>query len=122
MGKNKDLQKMLTEFEKEFGHIKEWEIDRNNQLASIASDGGKATGPKLGRHNVESGHLQNIAKSGGLTTPLKPILQFTKQGVFVKEYESVKSAAKAVNSNNSVIVNHLKGRYNCCWVYLEIQR
>ena len=77
MGKNKDLQKMLTEFEKEFGHIKEWEIDRNNQLASIASDGGKATGPKLGRHNVESGHLQNIAKSGGLTTPLKPILQFS---------------------------------------------
>ena len=64
MGKNKDLQKMLAEFEKEFGHIKEWEIDRNNQLASISSEGGYASIDKLLKWQKENGHnIGELAKN-----------------------------------------------------------
>lgn len=70
MGKNKDLQKMLTEFEKEFGHIKEWEIDRNNQLASVASEGGKKTLPKGIHTEIQKlGNKKAVATEKGIHSP-----------------------------------------------------
>lgn len=57
MGKNKDLQKMLTEFEKEFGHIKEWQIDRDERLRSQSKDAANV--------NVKSGHIQKLGKKWG---------------------------------------------------------
>jgi len=57
MKKNKDLKKMLTEFEKEFGHIKEWEIDRDERLRSQSKDAANI--------NVKSGHTKKLGKQWG---------------------------------------------------------
>ena len=40
---------------------------------------------------------------------MKPVLQFTKDGVFVKEYESIKAAELAMNCVGG-IGDNLKGR------------
>lgn len=50
---NEELQKMLTSFEQEVGHIKDWQIDRNLHLENLHNN------------SIQSGHLKNIAKSGG---------------------------------------------------------
>lgn len=75
---NKELQKLLTSFEEKVGNIKQWEIDRNEQIKSVNKDGGKASlgsgkykhiqsmgGKVIGKKNVESGHLKSICSNGG---------------------------------------------------------
>ena len=47
---NEELQKLLTSFEQEVGNIKQWEIDRKDNLRAICKDGGISNGKK---------HLQN---------------------------------------------------------------
>lgn len=41
---NEELQKMLTSFEQEVGHIKDWQIDRNERIKSVSSQGGTISG------------------------------------------------------------------------------
>jgi len=75
---NEELQKLLTSFEQEVGHIKEWQIDRSEQIKSVNKNGGKASlgsgkykhiqsmgGKVAGRKSVESGHLKSICSDGG---------------------------------------------------------
>lgn len=38
MSKNKDLQKLLTSFEEEVGHIKEWQLDASSRMQSLNND------------------------------------------------------------------------------------
>ena len=51
----------------------------------------------------------------------KPVKQFTKDGVFLKEYPSMKEAARQTGFYKSAIVNCVKGRtksaYNYIWRY-----
>lgn len=129
MGKNKDLQKMLTEFEKEFGHIKEWQIDRDERIKSYASDGGKKRGAIMGKANVESGHWQKMlvlggqvqgkiqgkknAESGHLDrireVQKKSIVQFDKDGNFIKEWGSQGDAARELKLSQSKISEVCRG-------------
>lgn len=156
MGKNKDLQKMLTEFEKEFGHIKEWEIDRNERLRAQSKD--------AANENVKSGHIQKLGKKWGSincknpnfikankelidkngqhqftqedrlkagknswkkrknTNHInnmiqksnevcsKPILCFTKDEKFVKEYKSLSDASKDVGVSKTAIFYCVQGK------------
>ena len=44
--KQEELQKLLSDFEQsKYGKLKQWEIDRNQQLKAVCSDGGKVAGP-----------------------------------------------------------------------------
>jgi len=52
----KELQQMLDSFQKEVTK-KDWEIDRDNQIRSISSDGGKVGGTT----NRKTGHIQSLA-------------------------------------------------------------
>lgn len=51
----------------------------------------------------------------------KPILQYTLDGEFLKEWESIKQASEELNISSSYICNYLKGRNKMCgdfiWKY-----
>ena len=139
MGKNKDLQKMLTEFEKEFGHIKEWEIDRNERLRGQASDaasmipnearsrGGKTNAKSGhlkriahlgGNANVKSGHIQNISKLGAEAAAklsIKAVVKLDKRGNLLGVYNSLREAQE--KNNVKSISNNIAGRTKYCKGY-----
>jgi len=54
---------MLDSFQKEVTN-KDWEIDRDTHLRSMAGTGGKIGGKIGGKTNVDSGHMENIQKIG----------------------------------------------------------
>ena len=138
MGKNKDLQKMLTEFEKEFGHIKEWEIDRDERLRAQSKDAGKLcpkwAQSKGGKKNIKSGHLKKISHLGGkahaksghiqkiskLGTEAaakinkKSVVKLNKSGNLLEIYESVLEASLKNNRTSSTISNNIAGRTKYC--------
>jgi hypothetical protein len=76
---NEELQKLLTSFEQEVSHIKEWQIDRNNNLRAVnttetQSNGGKIGGKisgqiakekKLGFHSMDKEHRSKVSKEVG---------------------------------------------------------
>ena len=51
----------------------------------------------------------------------KPIQQFTKDGVFIREWDSIKEACETLQMSSGYIVDTLKGRhkqaYNYIWRY-----
>lgn len=57
-----ELQEMLTSFEEEVGHIKQWQIDRNNTISAHASMGGIAV-HKTGK--IDYKKLQSTGKVPG---------------------------------------------------------
>ena len=135
MSKNQDLQKMLTSFEQEVGHLKEWQIDLKERARSQASDAGKACaqqkkgfhglnteqkkelaskagkvrGKIIGKVNVESGHwakCHQLAKEACYV----PILQCDKKtGFVIKEWPSAIHATQELNISNTAINNNLRG-------------
>ena len=48
-----ELQKLLTSFEQEVGHVKEWQIERNEQLKSVSSLGGTKTLSNKGYTDIQ---------------------------------------------------------------------
>ena len=64
-----------------------------------------------------TGIKRNIERS------LKPILQYDRNGNFIKEYESIKQASEELNKNNSNIVACCKGKrktaFNYIWKYKQ---
>lgn len=130
MDKNKDLQKMLTEFEKEFGHIKEWEIDRNERIKSYAGDAGKIGGKVTGKINIKSGHWYKMNVMGGKVqgkiqgkknvesghldrireVQKKAVLQFDKDGNFIKEWDSQGAASRELKLQQSKISEVCRGK------------
>lgn len=75
--------------------------------------------PMGGRNNPMFGkHLSEEVKS---KKKYKKILQFNKNGEFIKEYESIKAASVALSISSTNIVSALKGRSktaaNYIWRY-----
>lgn len=61
-----ELQKLLTSFEKEVGHIKEWQIDqRNGALLGAHIRGKKSVDNKLGIHGASKQQRSKWAQSNG---------------------------------------------------------
>lgn len=48
----------------------------------------------------------------------KPVLQFTRDGVFVKRWECISEAARQMGCNPSQIINNIAGRCKSCHGYL----
>lgn len=141
MGKNKDLQKMLTSFEEEVGDIKEWEIERNDRLRAQSKDAAKLVTKeaksKGGKQNVKSGHLSKIASLGGKANAIsghiqslqpigtkiaselnkKRIVKLDKNGILIEIYESMKEAAILNNRTQSTISNNVANRTKYCGKY-----
>ena len=132
MGKNKDLQKMLTEFEKEFGHIKEWQLDLENRARAQASDAGKLGGAALhskyskeqikewakmggtygkiqGKKNVESGHWAKCMRLAREACYVAILQCDKKTGEVIKEWKSAVHANKETGISKTAINNNLKG-------------
>ena len=63
-------------------------------------------------------HKQKLSKTKSI-----PIIQYTLDGAFIREWESIKQASEELNINNSSICKCCKGRYEQCsgyiWRYKE---
>jgi hypothetical protein len=135
MSKNQDLQKILTSFEQEVGHLKEWQIDLQERARSMAKDAGKSSvnqkkgihglskedkikiaskagkvrGSIIGKANVISGHwakCHQLAKEACYVS----ILQCDKKtGTIIKEWKSAVHAMEETGISKTAINNNLKG-------------
>ena len=65
-------------------------------------------------------HKQNMSKAIS-----KPIIQFTLEGVFIREWQSATIASRELNINQSNISACCKGRYKTCrgfiWKYKDVE-
>jgi len=92
-------------------NINEREIYWINELKSFSNENPKGMNLTKGgegnsghRHSKESKHKQSIKKKGLNNKKLwKKVYQYSLQGDFIKEYESVTSAAKSIGSRTSTI-------------------
>lgn len=84
----------------------EWCSASENQLHAI-SIGLRVSSPMLG-------------KKGSLNPLSKPILQFDKNGIFIKEWGSISQVSEHFNINGSCISNALHGRTktSCGFVWM----
>ena len=73
------------------------------------SIGGKIAGKIGGKRNVESGHLAMMHEANK-----KPILQYHKDGTFIKEWGSGVEAANELNLHRSAITFVCQGKYKTC--------
>jgi hypothetical protein len=126
MPKNKDLQNMLTSFEKEVGHIKEWEIERINNLKAVntnesQSKGGKVGGPiggkiskdnKLGFHSMSKEQRSEIGKKVG--KEIGPRSQREKFGIFGLTEEEKLNVAKYAAQQSIKSPNHVNNKRLTC--------
>jgi hypothetical protein len=76
----------------------------SGQLAKIQSLGGKIQG----KTNAESGHWVRIIKLSAEKRK-KPVLQFTKEGQFLKEWDSIANASRELKINRGNIISCCKG-------------
>jgi hypothetical protein len=95
---------------------------------------GKIRGKIQGKKNVESGHLQRLGKINGRKAVesgqwaiasiigrekrKRPVLQFTKDGQFVKEWECAKYAGVELQINRSSINKCCMGNYKSSGGYV----
>ena len=74
---------------------------------------GKIGGKIAGKRNVESGHLARITKLANIASR-KPILQYTNNGEFIKEWGSIKDASTKLNLFATSITAVCKGKVKTC--------
>ena len=84
----------------------------------LASMGGKVAGKINGKKNVESGHLDRIREA-----QKKAVLQFDKDGNFIKEYQSQGDAAREnglkQNKISEVCSGNRKSTGGFVWKYKD---
>lgn len=74
-------------------------------------------------NNCYGSRLERVSKSNTKPRPYqcKPILQYTLDGNFIREWESIKQASEELNISSCHICNYLKGRNKICsdfiWKY-----
>lgn len=81
--------------------------------ASICSMGGKVQGLIQGKKNVESGHMAIMIKNS-IEARRKPILQYHKNGTFIKEWDSIVEAGNELNLDRGSITKVCKGKLKTC--------
>jgi len=104
----------------ENGHMKRMAklAGKKNAESGWAYTMGKIQGKK----NIKSGHLDKIRKAANDVLK-KPILGFTKEGKFIKEWESGSSAGRELNIDVASISKCCKGKIKSAggyvWKYKE---
>lgn len=63
------------------------------------------------KSDAHKGKLKGRPKPEGAGTPPKPVIQYTKEGVFVEEYASISEAERLTNIACQSIRSCCKGRY-----------
>ena len=69
--------------------------------------------PFYGKH-----HTEDSKKKMSDSKPKKPVLQFSKDGIFIAEYPSVREAERQTGCNNSHICACCKGKYKSTGGYI----
>lgn len=94
-------------------NVENGHIQRIQKIGCVL--GGKTQGKITGKKNVESGHLDKVRKIA-IQKYKKPILQYTKDGQFIKEWEGIKLAQRDTGINN--IIACCKGKYQSAGGYV----
>jgi len=97
-----ELQKLLTDFESEVGHIKEWEIDKNERMRNQASNAAKV--------GIKKGSYKN---NGGVNNQkLRPVLVWEYEtNKFVGEYRSLRYCVDQLDLDLSSAGDVTRGKY-----------
>jgi hypothetical protein len=96
-------------------------IGKNN-FKKHAKINGKIQGKIQGKKNIESGHMDRMLIMA-VQKIKKPILQYTKDGQFIKEWECAKYAGVELKIQNSDITTCCRGKLKSAggyvWKYKE---
>jgi len=146
MSKNIEWKKSSIDYSKisELSHAQLMRIENgklakeSGQLAKAASNGGKAIIDKLNKKNKKTGHWRKLGdrKIGvardeetkkkikeGTKDKWRPILQYTKDGKFVKEWPNFTSIKEKLGFNHTNICSccqnkpKYKSAYGFIWKY-----
>ena len=140
MSKNIEWKKSEIDFDKlnELSHNQLMRIENgknavlSGQLKSICVLGGKSSIAKMNKKNQENGHFRKLgdAKKGvprdeetkkkikeSTFNSWKPILQFTKDGEFVREWKNFISIKEELGFNHTNICAVCKNKPKCKTAY-----
>lgn len=97
-----ELQKLLTNFESEVGHIKQWEIDKNERMRNQSSHAVKV--------GIKKGSYKN---NGGINNQkLTPVLVWEYEtNKFVGEYRSLRFCVNELDLDLKSTSEVIKGTY-----------
>lgn len=73
------------------------------------------------RHAVRTGLRdphKNNTPTGGMNKHSKPILQYTKSGGFIRQWDCISEAARHIGCNPAMIVNNASHRTKSCHGYI----
>jgi hypothetical protein len=101
-----------VELQKQYGYTVDtapYYITYENRKAKATKETMAAGGRKSGRQNVLSGHLANIRELASINNR-QPVLQFDKQGNFIKEYASILEAERMLYIRNQNICAAAAGK------------
>ena len=91
----------------------------NNNILNLAW----VTSQENMNYNNRYERAMNTRKAGSTKTRPMPVLQYSKNGIFIKEYPSITEAERQTGNHSSNICKALKGIYNTCggyiWKYKE---
>ena len=78
-----------------------------------------------GKHlSEETKKKQSASMTGNHNSPTKPVLQFSKDGEFIAEYQSIHEAERQTGCKSESVCNCCKGRLKTCggyiWKYKKI--
>jgi len=79
----------------------------SGQLAKISALGGKFPS----NYHIQSGHMERMRKKS-IEVNKRPILQYDRDGKFIKEWDSIKECAIALGLHDSALNLVLKGKRN----------
>lgn len=121
-----ELQKLLDEFgQSKIAQTPQWKIDHGDRFRSITSEQKSKGSKKVGLQNVKNNHIQTLSKRfpPNMSNTWVSVLQYDKNGNFIKEHKSTIEAGNSVNKNSSNIIAVCKGRQKTCagfiWKYKE---
>ena len=79
----------------------------------------------IGKHlSEETKKKQSASMTGNHNSPTKPVLQFSKDGEFIAEYQSIREAERQTGCKSESVCRCCKGRLKTCggfiWKYKKI--
>ena len=104
-------------------HIGKHLSEEHKKKMSEALSGEKAYW--YGKHlSEETKKKQSASMTGNHNSPTKPVLQFSKDGEFIAEYQSIREAERQTGCKSESVCRCCKGRLKTCggfiWKYKKI--
>jgi ribosomal protein S8 len=101
------------ELQKEYGYPVDKVLFKDSyyRLLKVTKKQKSKGAKKVGDNNVKNGHMQRISKlPKNMSSTYKKVLQYDKNGNFIKEWNSLSHAAESMYIHHSNLIACCKGR------------